>query len=435
MAIRFTGGSVTFEELDTFMALRFAREPIGKDALDFEIRERVLELEAARRGIRVEPAELREALTRVEADIVAQARHSLEEELELKGMDRATFEGIYRTQLLCEKLVRADLGIPRGEGVRREQQELWLSERVKGTKVVKDNLPPGIVAVVLDSKITKADLGRTIRLKLGRSDVRDAARALAALHIVEARARELEIDVGPEQIRAAIERRRERFAADPRMVGLTFEQLLEARGTSIDELERDRGVRAEALLHEISRRLYSDDEIDRRYDTNRAAYDDRFGEARRVSWILLHASQERNPLIKRTFDDADAELTALAQRASSVAEFARLATLHSTDDTSRQRGGDLGWMHRREPGVEPSILAAVFAPDARVDRALGPVRSSHGSALLWITAQRPAPARAAIRAAIRAELAAEVYRKLVSEARVTTYLDPPAVESNPSDVK
>lgn len=435
IAARFTGGAITMEELDRFMAVRFGKEPTGKEALDFAIRERVLELEAARRGVRVGADELRAALTRIENEIVAQTKRSLEEELALKGMDRATFEGIYRKQLLCEQMVRADLGIPKQEALRREQQELWLQEKVKSMTVVKDGLAPGIAATVQGSAISSGELGTTIRLKLSKTEVRDAARSLAALMLIELRAGELGLDADAKDVDFAIARRRDRFAGDPRMAGVSYEQFLKARGTTLEELRQDRGVKAEALLHKIGELLYADSEVDKRYAADRARYDGLFGEARRVSWILLHATPDKNQLIRRTYDDADSELRVLAARATSATEFARLATIHSTHDTTRQRGGDLGWLHRLEPGHEAPILAAVFAEGAGPDKVIGPVRNSQGSALIWITAIRPAPSPETVRIAIRADLVAEFYRKLIQDAKIATYLDPRPVDSRPSDVK
>src|SRR5262245_8848700 len=97
-------------EFETTLASRYARETIGKEALEYLIRDRVLDGEIARRGIAVDAAALKKALVSVEDNIRKSENHTLDEELAQKGMTRAAFEEIYRKHLACERLVRIDLG-------------------------------------------------------------------------------------------------------------------------------------------------------------------------------------------------------------------------------------------------------------------------------------------------------------------------------------
>ena len=434
-AARYGGGTVTMSQLEKYIATRYAREPVGKDALDYEIRERVLEQEALKRNIRIPDSELQAAIQKIDAGIREQTKHSLDDELGLKGMDRSTFEAIYRKQLACERMVRADLAVPAGETVGAEQQELWLSEKVNGAKIVREKLPPGAFALVNGDPITPAQVGATIRLKLSRAEIRDALRNLIGVLLVEARAKEMGLEADAKDIDAAIDRRRERFANNPKMVGITFDQLLQAKGLTIEDLKHDGGVRGEAILYKIGETAYPDEEVDKRYAAEKAKFDGAFGESRKVSWILMHASSDPNTLIKKTYPEVELELKQIAERATSAAEFGRLAGIYSTDTSTRKIGGDLGWLHRAEPGIEPPILAAVFAADAPEGKVFGPIRNTQGSALLWVHDKRPAPEMKLMRRAVRSELVGEFYRKLLENANITTYLDPPAATASRPDPK
>jgi len=66
--------------------------------------------------------------------------------------------------------------------------------------------------------------------------------------------------------------------------------------------------------------------------------------------------------------------------------FAAVAREASADSVSGQKGGDLGWMHRTEPSVEETFLAAMRA--LRPGQVSPPVRSSFGYHILRVAAAR-----------------------------------------------
>ncbi len=427
-AARFAGGEITFSEFDESLAYRFSRDEVGRDAIDYLIQDVVLSSEIERRGLVVSPANLAAALEKLDAQLRAAENHSLEEELASKGMERRAFEEVFRKQLACERMVREDLGLPGSEPVSAEQQTLWLREQVKRAQVEREGLPAGSYARVGGRTIDGRALGATLRLKLSRRDLRDALRDLAGLRLVDRRAAELEVVATPEGIEATLARRRARYEPSATAAqGLGWEEVLRAtRGITLDDLRADAGVRAETLLWGIAEKSYPDDEIDRRYAEARDHWDGLFGESRRVSWILLHAVHAPNALVARTYDEADRELRDLIARAKSAAEFGRLASMYSNDGASRARNGDLGWLHRLERGADPAILAALFHPDAAVGAALGPIRVEQGSAALFFQAAKPGLQGDELRRSIRSELMGDLYRRLVTDAKITTYVDPPS---------
>jgi len=417
------GGELTIVDFERSLASRYAKDTLGREAFDHLVRERVLDREIERRGFRAAPEELERALAATEAQLRARDGRSIEDELRSRGMDRETFVDLFRKHLACERFARDDLRVPADEEVRPDQQELWLRERAKAARVERSGLPEGVLATVDGAPIRDVDLGRALRLKMSRSEVRDAIVAAVGIRLVSEKARDLAVEATPADVEAAIDRRRERFASHREVEGVGFEQFLQARGLSVDDLRADPGVRGEAVLAKVAMRLYPDAEVDRRYEAECDAYDGVYGAARLVSWILLHAAHAPNALISRTYDEADGELRRLAERATSPAEFARLASAHSMDGPTRERGGEIGWLHRRETGRDAALLQASF--EAKIDVTTGPVRTSEGSCLLLVRSERPAPTLGEMRSLVRDDLASRLYRSMLRDAKIATYVDAP----------
>jgi hypothetical protein len=423
-AAAWIGGELPEEEFDRYLASRYGRDAVGRDATDYLIRERVLDAELRRRGAPPIPeSELERRIRETDTELRQRQNHTLDEELARKGMDRATFVALFRKHLACERLVRQELAVPPEEPVRPEQQELWLTERVQASGVERTGLPPGVVARVEGVPVTEGELGRAIRMKLGLSELREAVRAAVGIRLVEAKAKALGVEATPEDVEAAIARRRARFGEGLRLEGVSFEQFLQAKGLTVDDLRSDGGVRGEALLAKAGALLLPDAEVDRRREAERARFDALFGEARRISWILLPAAAAPNAFVSRTYEEADRELAALATRAASPSEFARLASIHSGHAATRARGGEIGWCRRAERGVDGALLAAAFG--AEPGKVVGPLRTAEGSALLLVRETRPGPEGAELRALVRGELVSDLYRSWLDAARIVTIYDPP----------
>jgi hypothetical protein len=424
VAVRFRGGAIRMDEFESYLAFRYMREAIAKEAVDYLVRDAVVTAEVERRGIVVTPEDVQKSIASMEVQLRQATGHALDQELAEKGMDRATFEAIYRKQIACERLARADLGIAAGDAVRPEQQELWIQEKVKNAGVVRDGLPRGVFATVGGTRIDARAVGHTIRLKLSKGDTRDALRACAGIRLAEERARAAGIDTTQDDVEAAIQRRRDRFAANPLMQGVTFEQFLDARGMSLDDFREDPALRAESMLWKLALQQFPDEDVDKRYLANRDYYDGIHGEQRRISWILFFAGATKNELVQKTYEEADADLKSMLVRATSADEFARLAAIYSKHEDTRKKNGEIGWVHRRDSRIDPRLLAFAFAPDTPIGKASGPVHTDSGSALVFVHGTKPGPDAATMRRNVRSELMGEMYKKFVEEAKIETYLDP-----------
>jgi len=133
------------------------------------------------------------------------------------------------------------------------------------------------------------------------------------------------------------------------------------------------------------------------YESDRALFEGLHGRAVASHLHFLKAAKYRNELNPRTFEDAEQELRKLTGELGNTDDFVAWARQYSEDPASRQSGGDLGWVTRRDPRVPAAIPRAIFEfldtggtiPPG--GRALGPVRLESGSGLLWITAVRESP--------------------------------------------
>lgn len=70
--------------------------------------------------------------------------------------------------------------------------------------------------------------------------------------------------------------------------------------------------------------------------------------------------------VERTAPEAVALVEELHERILAGEDFAELAAEFDDDPTGRERRGDLGWLHRRSPGVEKSFAAIFLAEPGEV---------------------------------------------------------------------
>lgn len=109
------------------------------------------------------------------------------------------------------------------------------------------------------------------------------------------------------------------------------------------------------------------------YDANLGRY--RYAEARRVRHVLVARSEHAEGLA-RSWPVRPYDLTG----------FSELARRVSTDDGSRRRGGDIGWVERGN--LSGPLEEAIFSCPAGQTR--GPVATAFGWHLIAVDAERPA---------------------------------------------
>ncbi|MEL6430599.1 MAG: hypothetical protein AAFR54_15555 [Planctomycetota bacterium] len=391
---------VTEAQLDDMLLWREARSPGGQRALRQLLEVKVVERLGEVAGLEITEEELR-ATAR---DLDDQARAAgleggLEEMIRTQGIDRADFDRYLRLSMVHERLARAGLGIAADQEITGDQQQLWLKGELEAREYSEASLPfpEGWVARSGDVTITASELASELRGLMPPADLREACYMILLERAVLARMPEL----GPAGVEAALEReigrRRAEAEADPRFHGATYENMLDARGLSLDAVRRDPAVRAAALAHEAVDRATGDAGLRADYEENRLRYDATYGEAVEVYLLWKAAGDDpNNPLVPPARVVSE-DLAKIRDAVDGRQEFLRALEIHSEDKRSRENGGLLGRLSRvgRSKDLDALRTACFETIDARPDDyqsvVIGPVRLENGVGLAMLGERRPAP--------------------------------------------
>lgn len=403
-AATFEGGEVSVRELDEYLAWKYGKREEGQAAQKHLSERALVEREAASRGLAIPKESVAAKLGEMDA---ALGPGGLDRELRDKQMSREEFLQLLTISFLHERMAREDLGLPAGEKPAPEQLQLWLADRAKRSGA----LPTPAAE----------SLGRTIRTLLGAKNTKAALFDLIGAQLMETRAREAGLSISEKEIDEEIEKKRTRIRADPRYEGLSFEELLKTQGLDPQALRESPGLRASILLEKLARANWPAERLEAQYEKERARYDGLWGESRRAYWIAIRGTATPSQNIRRSLEDAAREAESLKGRIHSFEDFQRLAKIYSEDERSKSRGGEIGFVHRQEPQIDPSLLEAIAS--APTDALAGPVRIASGAALLWVGESKPAPPRAELLEKVLGEKRASYYEDMMRGARVKTFLD------------
>ena len=124
---------------------------------------------------------------------------------------------------------------------------------------------------------------------------------------------------------------------------------------------------------------------------------------------------EPNELVPKTFAQAEEHLKkAKARLAKDPFDF--VAAVESDDPTTKARGGDLGWFHRRDKSLPDAVLAAAWAlPKDGVGE---PVRGRDGYYLIKVLDIEPDRTDAQLLQRLRDRYAAEMTPQIVAAADI-----------------
>ena len=401
------------------VAIRYRRSEGGEQAVKLLVDRHLVETEARAKELWPSDADRERWTDRIRRE-VERAGQTLEALLASKRM---TWDEFQRNEVALvaahESLVREALELGAKDPVSIELQQLWLSEARGRHRIVTDpeELPPGIVATVDDARYDLADLGRVLLPNLDDEDYDGFVRRLALRMLVEHEAETLGVEVTEADTRAEIERRKQRVAADPRFRGASYEQwLLQTQGMTVDELARSDQMIATVRQRAIVSARYPDEAVDRMLEEDRDAILDRHGERRKVSMILLRATDNDNPLIPRTFAEAKERAAEIRADIAEGMAFANAARVHSEDPYSKVRGGEIGAFTRADDRAPEAVRAAAFGlPAGGVSE---PVTVDQGVVLVRVDEVIPAPPPAVLRQRLRDELSQRVLRDLLEASNL-----------------
>jgi parvulin-like peptidyl-prolyl isomerase len=137
--------------------------------------------------------------------------------------------------------------------------------------------------------------------------------------------------------------------------------------------------------------------------------------------LLVKGAEGKPRFTTRTWEDAKRECEQLAEKIQDEQSFLRTARIWSEDIAYKGRGGDRGFLHQEENGVDPSLTETAFAlPLLQLSQ---PVRAADGYHLLMAVDERPAPPKERMLEHVREDLASQFLNRLVDAAEIE-YLEP-----------
>lgn len=403
---------VTAAELDETLLWRHALTQPGRAALRQLLEVRLIDLLGAERGIEVSAADLAARFAELDADARKSGQtDGLDGFLAESGVSKEQFREYLRLAIVHERLTREALGLPAGTEVTAEQQSEWLEGELERRGYEEQPFPytEGVVARSGALTITRNEYINHVRNQIETEVLRETCYMMLLERAVRRRLPDLSDEGVARALDEELARRRVEAGEDPRYQGVSYEQLLEAKGLSLEALRRDPAIRSAALAHLFVDRAHDEEKLRQVYETERDFFDGLFGEGVALSAIMLNATERPNELLRRTFEDADARLREVKRQIESPADFERLAREVSDDRATRERGGALGVITRGNVQLPEAVRGPVFEhlaanPGDVSGAILGPFRLQGGSVLVMLGERRPAPTWEGMREHVHREL-------------------------------
>ena len=392
------GVEVSVGEVEELLLLRHGMSKDGLDILEMRVKIDLLDKLADAAGLSI----AEEAITRYWSELDEKGRatgdpRGLQAEIERRGLTVEQFREYIRRLIVQERLARRDLGIADTDPITFDQQEIWLSQEIayRGLEKASPPFDEGFVARCGDVSIEPAVFAEFLRLGLPREQVEEACWHLLLYKGIRKRMPDISSDALARGIDVEIERRRAEHRREH--PAITFEQRIGAVGRTLESLRDDPSVHIAVLSRMWIDRTVGDEGIRDAYEAERAMFDGRFGRSVHTHMLFKVAGRFVNELNKRTFATAEKELEALRRRIVTVEDFEALASQFSEEPTTRERGGEIGWVHRADGRVPAQVREAVFDfSDANESvraggQMLDTVQLDTGCALLWISGIRAGP--------------------------------------------
>lgn len=413
---------VTRADVALEMAFHLRRRERGRQAVDQLVDTALTRTAATKRNLMPTTGEIEEFWARLQQQL-RDAGHRPEEFAAVRNTSPEQWRADLAAQIAQERLVRAELGLGPQEPVSADMLKLWLQEARRRATIVADpdQLPAGVAARIDGAEVPLLDLGLLL-LRTAEDDERDRfVRQVVYLRAIEALARRQDVAVSDADLDAAVQRRRDEAARDPRYSGVGFDQMLKAQGLSIPSLRELRVFRAQILLDKLTDRAHPADQLLAEVQRDRQRLLDLIGPRRHLGVIFVRALDEPNALVPLDFAAAEARLLE-ARRRLAGETFANVATIES-HDPSKQRGGDVGWHRRRSDQLPEVVLAAAFAlTPGDVSQ---PLRAEEGCWLVKVLAAEPEPTNAQLVDALRTYRGQELQQRILQDAAIEIVGAPP----------
>ncbi len=405
------GGELDATSYERFLGRSFHRKPLGQEALQHLLQIQLVQGEADRASLQISSSELDARV----AEVYRQAEEGgmdLAAALAARGLDRESFRALLRDSLLHEELVRRELGMAAEEVPTPEQLEQWSARRLEELLKLSAAAPEGYALDAPPYRVSLEQLGGAIRAALPKGRQKEYLEQLVLQRHLAAWAKEHRVVLGDEILAREIEWRRRHVAENPAFGGMSYEQILQTQGSSVEAVKASDELRTAGYLRLLAAERYPDAWFEALSQEERGALEGESGEARQVRWLLLRAKAEKVDPLDLDFTEAAAELRAYRAEIASEEDFARLAEELSEHEVSRLQGGMLGWLHRFESSVDIAVCQAAFEMEA--GQVSEPIAVSEGMALLFLSQVRERPDEAAFRELVRRARHQDLRKEILS---------------------
>lgn len=406
---------VTSDDVALEMAPRHRRTPRGGETVQHLVDLHLVRTAAQAQGVLPTDAEVK-AQVQAYLDKIKEGGRDPAKFLQSKGVTEGELADYTVLTLALDRLVMKQLGLKDASAVTNEYRELWLKDAKQKAGVVTEEaqLPKGVVARAGDAQFTLLDLGRTLAARTSAEERQRFARQVALRQILELEAKAKGIEVTRDECEAAVARIRSRAEQDK--AGVAFTNVLEALGTSPDELIESPVLRAQVIARLLLLRQHTEAAVQERFAKDADGVQARWGARRQIEVLWLRATATPGPLNKRSFADAQELAVKLRGQIVGGEPFAMVARKSSDDPRTKLKGGDAGLHHRRSKNLPEEVLAWAFGTPANT--LSEPIKVEDGVCLARVVAIEPAPSLDVVRARMLDDLEEEFYRDLLLKAGI-----------------
>ena len=414
LAVSYQGGGVTWEDFYTEIARRYRGRDFAKSGLSNLIQARIVAIESKKRGLEADKLAVAARIQHVRQKL-ASANRTLEDHLRERNMTLEGFQELVELSLNTENLVRKDLGLDPKAPLENHKIALWMSEKKKALGVVTDptKLPHDVCARIEDREIPLHEMGESMARILVAEDKKRILREMAAYRLLQARAKELKIEITQADFDEQLTIRRKEMESRPQFAkqGLKLEDLLRAQGRTLEDFTRGEVFRTNLLVRKVGDALFPMDEIRTSYEKKKSWWQDRLGPSRRTYRLWLQGPP------RHTQADAEVLLGQYSKQIQDQQSFQAAAKRFSEDISSKNLAGDLGYLHRVQARYPEALTKAVFELPVG---AFSPkiVAESGGFSLLMVSQEQPGPQGEDLWKAIRRYEMTALLAKLIEEKKL-----------------
>lgn len=273
------GEEITVGDLDRYISVLFARQPLGDETLRQIVTERIVERRAEELGVTIDDADIDAGLARLDAKTRELDGRGLAESLDEAVDDQALRDGM-ATLLELEAVVRAETDAPPEAEIDPAELNEWLVPRLEAAEISDRPLDDSeIAATWTGGEITRAEVGRRLRGVLPPDEVSGIVNEMIGIVLVREEAARRDIALTPSAATAEILQRNELMKRHEDLADTTYEEFVRAtQNRSLAELLASQKFATEVLLRLFVDADHDDEALRAFHDAERELFVERYGD-------------------------------------------------------------------------------------------------------------------------------------------------------------